>query len=289
MSIDTKRTVEWNNILLNNSHVVPRHHGLLVKYQAHINVEWEPFVQRLYFHLENKQEVRFHDNDTVPEIVRKKLDVDGHMVYAHPTSGEKIYMRLLLNFVTGPMDFKDIRTVDGVVCPIYKEAYFQRGLLESDKEWHIVLDDASICASPSHIRDYLSLLLKIDVADKQMLAPKVVNNILKRYGKKLVDYPKLNVVSTSKYRNEFLIEEMMYDREELRLKADNNCEHLNQRQCTIYETIIGLNYNGDPMDAMVAEVYGDLRQRHGDIKYLRDRAILTPLNEFVDYVNNHVL
>ncbi|KAL8148110.1 hypothetical protein AgCh_005453 [Apium graveolens] len=45
-----------------------------------------------------------------------------------------------------------------------------------------------------------------------------------------------------------------------------------------------LNYNGDPMDAMVAEVYGDLRQRHGDIEYLRDRAILTPLN---DGVPNH--
>ncbi|XP_074362670.1 uncharacterized protein LOC141702950 isoform X4 [Apium graveolens] len=37
---DTKRTVECNNILLNNSHVVPHHRGLLVKYQAHINVQW---------------------------------------------------------------------------------------------------------------------------------------------------------------------------------------------------------------------------------------------------------
>lgn len=28
-------------------------------------------MQRLYFHLENEQEVRFRDNDTVPEIVRR--------------------------------------------------------------------------------------------------------------------------------------------------------------------------------------------------------------------------
>lgn len=50
-----------------------------------------------------------------------------------------------------------------------------------------------------------------------------------------------------------------------------------------------LNYSGDPMDAMVTEVYADLHERHGDIEYLRDRAILTPLNEFVESVNNHVL
>ncbi|KAK1351311.1 hypothetical protein POM88_054475 [Heracleum sosnowskyi] len=50
-----------------------------------------------------------------------------------------------------------------------------------------------------------------------------------------------------------------------------------------------LRYNGDPMDAIVNEVYGDLHHMHGKIEYLRDRAILTPLNEFVEYVNNNVL
>lgn len=43
------------------------------------------------------------------------------------------------------------------------------------------------------------------------------------------------------------------------------------------------------MDAIVNEVYRDLYKMHGDIEYLRDRAILTPLNEFVESVNNHVL
>lgn len=126
---------------------MPHHRGLLVKYQAHINVEWcnhslsikylfkyigkgpdtatfvlekanqqrtvvnqpstsaqrmdsdeinnylscryisaaeaswrifefpihhkDPFVQRVYFHLENEQEVRFRDNETLPEVVRR--------------------------------------------------------------------------------------------------------------------------------------------------------------------------------------------------------------------------
>ncbi|XP_063942080.1 uncharacterized protein LOC108218842 isoform X3 [Daucus carota subsp. sativus] len=397
---DTKRTAQCNNILLDNRHVVPYHRGLLVKYQAHINVEWcnrslsikylfkyigkgpdtatfvlekfqaqehsiaennstvqrpgfdevknyvscryvsaaeaswrlfefpihhrEPFVQRLYFHLENEQEVRFRDDDTVPQIVRrldpdgtmfiqwllnnrydeqgrdltfvkyptkyrwdasakrwfrrkKHIDVVGRMVYAHPASGERFYMRLLLNFVAGPTDFKDIRTVDGVVYSTYKEACFHRGLLESDKEWHVALEDASQCATASHMRDlFVTMLvfcevsdpgelwakhwtsladdveykrrkimnlpsLKINVADKQMLALEAVGNLLKQYGKKLSDFPGLpqfHAGTTSKYRNELLIEEMMYDREELRLKADENYARLNEMQLKVYQTII---------------------------------------------------
>lgn len=29
----------------------------------------EPYVQRLFFHLENEQEVRFYDDDTLPEVL----------------------------------------------------------------------------------------------------------------------------------------------------------------------------------------------------------------------------
>ena len=131
----------------------------------------EPFVQCLYFHLENEQEVRFRDAETLLEVVRRvypdgtmfiqwlinnmcdelgrdltfikyptkfrwdasakrwfcrkqNIDVVGHMVYAHPASGERFYMHMLLNIVTGPQSFDDIRTVDGVLYPTYKDACF---------------------------------------------------------------------------------------------------------------------------------------------------------------------
>lgn len=38
----------------------------------------EPFVQRLYFYLENEQKVRFHDKETLLEVVRR-VDPDGTM------------------------------------------------------------------------------------------------------------------------------------------------------------------------------------------------------------------
>lgn len=293
----------------------------------------EPFVQHLYFHLENEQEIRFRDNETLPQVVRRidpdgtmfiqwllnnrvdesgreltfikyptkyrwdasakrwfrrkqNIDVVGRMVYAHPASGERFYMRLLLNIVVGPTTFEDIRTVDGTVYSTYKEACFHRGLLESDKEWHIALADASLSANAMQLRElFVTLLvfcqvsnpsqlwekhwshladdieykqrkltnlptLKITETDKQMLTLESISELLKQYGKKLTDYPglpELNIVSASKYKNELLLEEMMYDREQLRLKAEAGVQCLNQMQRVIFEKIvesIDLNMGG---------------------------------------------
>ena len=173
----------------------------------------EPYVQRLFFHLEDEQEVRFQDNESLPEILgrfrqdasmfvqwllnnrrdeagrdltyvkypkmhrwdnagkywarrKQKIDVVGRMVYAHPASGERFYMRLLLNHVIGATSFEDIRTVEGFVCPTYKEACFRRGLLESDKEWHIALDEASSFATTPQLRElFVTMLLFCEVSN----------------------------------------------------------------------------------------------------------------------------
>lgn len=48
-------------------------------------------------------------------------------------------------------------------------------------------------------------------------------------------------------------------------------------------------YDGDPVCAIVNEIYSELNVKHGDITYLRDRAILTPLNEYVEVINREAL
>lgn len=50
-----------------------------------------------------------------------------------------------------------------------------------------------------------------------------------------------------------------------------------------------LNYTGDPIKAIVDEIYGSLHHNHGNPEYLRQRAILTPLNEHVEKINREVL
>lgn len=68
-------------------------------------------------------------------------------------------LELLLNIITGAQKFEDIRTMEGIVYPSYKEAYFHKGLLKSDREWHFTLDDASFCANASLLRDLFVTLL----------------------------------------------------------------------------------------------------------------------------------
>ncbi|KAL8134972.1 hypothetical protein AgCh_009840 [Apium graveolens] len=394
----TGRSIECNKIKLDHRHVVPYNHGLLVKYQAHINIErcnrsqsikylfkyigkgpdtvtavmertgncasssssntfstkkidevknhlscryvsaveasWrifkfpihfrEPFVQHLYFHLEDEQEVRFHDNDSIPEVVDKvnrddsmfvqwlisnrrdgtgrdltfvkyptryrwdsggkfwarrlqNVSVVGQLVYAHPASGERFYMRMLLNPVVGARSFKDIRTVNSVVCTTYKDACFQRGLLHSDKEWHVALQDASNYATAPQLRDlFVTMLIFCGVSnpadlwekhwatladdmeytkrkllglptliisnpDKQTLALEAINDLLKQPGKSLSDFPelpKLNSSSTHKFRNQLLLEEMLYDCHQLQVQAEKCVRNLNRMQRMVFDEVM---------------------------------------------------
>ena len=129
-------------------------------YELHANF---PHVMRLALHLENQQSVVFGDHSDIPDIlsVEKhstltgwfvanlkfpsarslsyldfpesfvwdktkrewKQRLKGHgttigRVYsAHPGEGERFYLRILLNHVTGCTSFQDIRTLpDGTLC-----------------------------------------------------------------------------------------------------------------------------------------------------------------------------
>ncbi|XP_074371907.1 uncharacterized protein LOC141712757 isoform X3 [Apium graveolens] len=226
-----------------------------------------------------KYPTKFRWDSSAKRWFRRKQNVNvvGRMVYAHPASGERFYMRLLLNIVVGAKTFEEIRTVGGIVYPTHKQACFRRGLLDSDKEWHLALDDAALCAIAPQLRDlFVTLLvfceisnpselwdkhwanladdiqytkrkmtqlpnLKISDADKQMLALEAISQLLKQYGKKLEDFPglpELNIVSTTRYKNDLLLEEMMYDREKLRSKASEGVDCFNSMQRLIFDEIL---------------------------------------------------
>lgn len=57
----------------------------------------------------------------------------GRIYYAHLASGQKYYMRLLLNVVKGCTSFEDIRKVNGVVYKSYKAACEALGFLDDDR------------------------------------------------------------------------------------------------------------------------------------------------------------
>ncbi|KAK1396545.1 hypothetical protein POM88_006408 [Heracleum sosnowskyi] len=82
----------------------------------------------------------------------------------------------------------------------------------------------------------------------------------------------------------------LYRRRETKLTIECNGVHLDNR--AFVETIpeeLFIHYSGDPLAAIVKEIYSELHHMHGDLEYIRNRAILTPLNEHVENVNNTVL
>ncbi|KAB2600457.1 hypothetical protein D8674_010728 [Pyrus ussuriensis x Pyrus communis] len=74
-------------------------------------------------------------------------------IYAvSPAEGEKFYLRILLNHVRGPTSFTNLRTVNGVLHPTFKQAAEQRGLLERDDSIRQCLLEASTIQMPSALR-----------------------------------------------------------------------------------------------------------------------------------------
>ncbi|XP_074328068.1 uncharacterized protein LOC141665980 [Apium graveolens] len=265
-----------------HGHVVPYNRGLLVKYQAHINVERCNRSQSIKYLFKY---IGKGPDKVIAVMERTDSRYNGptvaaytsQEVYAHPASGERFYLRLLLNVIVGAKTFDEIRTVDGIVYPINKEACFHRGLLESDKEWHVALDDASHYATSPQLRElFVTRLIFYEVSnpaelwekhrntladdiqytqrrllqlptlvindhDKQALALEGINNLLKQHGKTLTDFPELPQLDTAvtyKYGNQLLLEELMYDCHALQIEATKRTTYLNQMQRLIFDKVI---------------------------------------------------
>lgn len=83
----------------------------------------------------------------------------GRMYFASPSAGERFYLRMLLTVVKGPRSFEELRTVDGVIHPTFRDACLARGLLENDGEWRQCLLEASIMHTGSRLRYLFATIL----------------------------------------------------------------------------------------------------------------------------------
>jgi len=61
--------------------------------------------------------------------------VIGRLAEVSPSRGDLFYLRQLLKHVVGKHSFEDVRTVNGVLHPTYKEAAIALGLLRDDQEY----------------------------------------------------------------------------------------------------------------------------------------------------------
>jgi hypothetical protein len=83
----------------------------------------------------------------------------GRIVAAHPAEGERYYLRVLLNHVTGATSYEDLKTVDGQIMPSFREAAEKRGLIEADSTLDDSMTEAELVRMPSSLRRLFATIL----------------------------------------------------------------------------------------------------------------------------------
>ncbi|GJY55913.1 DNA helicase PIF1, ATP-dependent [Tanacetum coccineum] len=86
----------------------------------------------------------------------------GRIHHVPPSWGELFYLRILLNKVKGPKEWKELKTFDKVVYPTYRDACYARGLLQDDKEYIDGLMEASEWGMGDYLRSFFVMLLMTD-------------------------------------------------------------------------------------------------------------------------------
>jgi hypothetical protein len=79
--------------------------------------------------------------------MRKRGFAIGRMYYAHSTSDERYYLRMLLNYIKGATSYEHLRIMDGREHDKFKDACIAMGLLADDNEWNQALEEADVWAS----------------------------------------------------------------------------------------------------------------------------------------------
>ncbi|ONM00916.1 hypothetical protein ZEAMMB73_Zm00001d030376 [Zea mays] len=116
---------------------------------------------------------------------RRKRDTGGQVgriVSAHPAEGERYYLCVLLNHMTGATSYVDLRTVDGVILSTFREAAERRGLLESDNTLDECLTERVIFQMPSSLRRlFATILVYCEPSDVAVLWQKHKDSMFEDY------------------------------------------------------------------------------------------------------------
>ncbi|CAN1787491.1 ATP-dependent DNA helicase pif1 [Linum perenne] len=196
--------VTVNNITLANRFVVPYNRYLLLRFQAHINLEFcnksrsikylfkyinkppdrdqsiedvfamhenrrtmleawmdinkQDAEARKYTYLEFPQHYVCNKKEKYWKRRKSRISI-GRLYYAHPSSNERYYLRVLLHIVKGCRSFEEIKTVNGVTYESFKETCYALSFLADDNEWHDCLQEVSTWTSGRKMRRIFATML----------------------------------------------------------------------------------------------------------------------------------
>ena len=202
--------------------------------------------------------------------IRVESDSIGRIDFVQPGEGERYFLRILLNIIKAATSFEDLRTVNNVLYPTFKEACLKLGLLEDDNEWIACLNQAVESQMPKELRNlFFTILLycmptqpgqlwtlikhhmsedfihqKYTQSDAENFALIDIEKILNKNSSSMCKYPGIPMPylnTIDKYKNADIQNELEYSMEDL-IKETDNVKFLNKEQTHAYHSIINHIY-----------------------------------------------
>uniref|UniRef100_A0A0R0KGW9 ATP-dependent DNA helicase n=1 Tax=Glycine max TaxID=3847 RepID=A0A0R0KGW9_SOYBN len=91
--------------------------------------------------------------------LRKKGNTIGRLIWVPPITEELFYLRMMLTTCNGPTSFEDIRTVENVLYPTYRETCFVMGFLQDYREFVEAIKEAKDWDTTNYLRKLFVLVL----------------------------------------------------------------------------------------------------------------------------------
>ncbi|XP_058727157.1 uncharacterized protein LOC131598591 [Vicia villosa] len=91
---------------------------------------------------------------------RKRGHTIGRLIWVPPSTGELYYLRMMLTVVKGPTCYEDIKKVGGIIRDSFRDACFEMGFLNDDKEYVAAINEAKDWGSGHFLRKlFVTMLL----------------------------------------------------------------------------------------------------------------------------------
>ncbi|KAF8081784.1 hypothetical protein N665_0867s0006, partial [Sinapis alba] len=217
------------------------------------------------------------NNSTKVWSERKKGVQIGRIVTVHPSSGDRYYLRILINKIKGPRSYDELKTFNDVKYPDYKSVCYARGYLDNDVLWHESMSECSTWATPYQLRDMFvtflincfvsspkdlwehswklmsedilykrqSILghknLQLDDENLEQYTLIKVEKLMRMHERSLNDFggiPKIKPVLLKELGNSLWNQELDYDVAEETLKHETQYNQLNDEQRVVYNAVL---------------------------------------------------
>ncbi|KAI9115686.1 hypothetical protein K1719_013355 [Acacia pycnantha] len=282
------RTVSRKGVKLDNKFVVPYNARLLKLFCVHLNIEktnQSRAIKYLFKYISkgNDRVIAsiYNNNDSLGS--QQSFDEVSHYLncrigHCTPAQGELYYLRLLLTKVRGAKTYTDIRTVNTVVYPTFREACYALGLLDDDKEYIDAIKEASSWASGNYLHQFFTSMLlshclsqpaivwehtkgflcedllhishgdnrfpdlHISSADKEAAGLSIIEKLLLRNGRSLNDYPSLPTPDTNNIfdiSNQLILQELNYNKLKEREESERLQRLMIAEQKQVFDEIMG--------------------------------------------------